>query len=308
VHVNPVTGAVTYTPTANFVGADAFRYRISDNDGVRSNDALASLVVQAVNHAPVAVNDSFAVNEDATLVVPASGVLVNDTDQDGDTLLAHLVNGPAHGNLTLNPDGSFTYTPLANFNGVDSFSYSANDGTADSNTAAVTLTVNAVNDAPLAVNDPAFVNANTTVAINVLANDVDPDGSLNPATLAITSMSTHGIVSINPISHLIAYTPQPGFSGTDSFRYRVRDNQGLASNQASVAITVTTEGNHAPAAVSDTYSTTEDTALVILAGQGVLANDTDVDGNPLTATLGACRRRKLLSVYYWCTPQTMRAL
>ena len=77
-------------------------------------------------------------------------MLGNDTDVDGDTLTAVLVSGPAHGTLTLNADGSFTYTPDANYNGSDSFTYKANDGSADSNVATVSLTVSAVNDAPVA--------------------------------------------------------------------------------------------------------------------------------------------------------------
>ena len=80
-------------------------------------------------------------------------MLTNDTDVDGDALSAVLVSGPAHGSLTLNADGSFTYTPAANYNGPDSFTYKANDGQADSNVATVSINVGAVNDAPVAQND-----------------------------------------------------------------------------------------------------------------------------------------------------------
>jgi large repetitive protein len=87
------------------------------------------------------------------LIVPAAGVLDNDTDVDGPSLSSVLVSGPAHGSLTLNADGSFTYTPDTNYNGSDSFTYKGNDGSADSNVATAHITVNLVNEAPVAHND-----------------------------------------------------------------------------------------------------------------------------------------------------------
>src|SRR5439155_7277357 len=100
------------------------------------NVATVSLTIRPMNHAPVAANDSFATDEDTPLVVlAAQGVLANDTDVDGNSLTAVVVTGPGHGVLTLNANGSFTYTPAADFNGSDSFTYRANDGQADSNVA-----------------------------------------------------------------------------------------------------------------------------------------------------------------------------
>ncbi len=113
-----------------------------------------TITVNAVNDAPTAANDSFSTDEDTALTINAvAGVLADDSDVDGDPLTAVLVSGPGHGSLTLNADGSFTYTPAANFNGADSFTYQANDGSASSNVATVSLTVNAVNDPPAASND-----------------------------------------------------------------------------------------------------------------------------------------------------------
>ena len=135
-----------------------------------------------------AVNDAaggrrrrpYTTAEDTALTVPAPGVLANDTDADGNALTAALVTGPAHGTLTLNANGSFTYTPAANYNGADSFTYRANDGTANSNTATVTLNVTAVNDAPVAVadslHDTRGHGAHRARATGVLANDTDADG------------------------------------------------------------------------------------------------------------------------------------
>src|SRR5204863_219821 len=93
--------------------------------------------------------------------VGAPGVLSNDSDVDGDSLTAVLVTGPSHGTLTLNANGSFTYTPSSNYNGSDSFTYRANDGQANSNLATAALTITAVNDAPAAVND-AYTTAEDT--------------------------------------------------------------------------------------------------------------------------------------------------
>ena len=99
------------------------------------------LSVSAVNHAPMASGNSYSMNEDTTLTVAAPGVLGNDTDADGDTLSAVLVNGPAHGSLAFNSDGSFSYTPAANFFGTDSFTYKANDGLVDSKSATVSIAI-----------------------------------------------------------------------------------------------------------------------------------------------------------------------
>jgi uncharacterized protein len=120
-------------------------FRASDHDPV-----VVGLNLAAPNVAPVANDDSYDVDEDTTLTISAPGVLGNDTDANNDTLTASLVSGPSHGVLTLNTDGSFTYTPAANYNGPDSFTYKANDGALDSNVATVSITVTPVNDAPTA--------------------------------------------------------------------------------------------------------------------------------------------------------------
>src|SRR5205814_1367465 len=147
--VTLATGTVTYTPDPDFNGPASFTYDISDGHGGTAT-ATVNVTVNAVNDAPVAANNSYSTDEDTALTVAAPGVLGNDTDVDSPTLTAVLVAGPSHGTLTLNANGSFTYTPSANYNGADSFSYKDNDGAADSNVATVALTINAVNDAPVA--------------------------------------------------------------------------------------------------------------------------------------------------------------
>src|SRR5262249_43150971 len=137
-------GSFSYTPAANYNGPDSFTYQASD--GSLTASATVNITVIPVNDPPVANNDSYSINEDTTLIVAAPGVLGNDTDVDGDPLAAVLVGGPAHGTLSLNSNGSFSYTPAANYNGPDSFTYKANDGTVNGNTATVTITVNPVDD------------------------------------------------------------------------------------------------------------------------------------------------------------------
>src|SRR5207248_3098223 len=163
------------------------------NDGTAdSNVATVTLTVSAVNDAPAAAKDSFSTAEDTSLTIAAAaGVLVNDTDVDGNALTALVVTPPAHGTLTLNANGGLTYTPNANFSGSDSFTYKANDGTADSNTATVTLTVTSVNHAPVAQDANMAAESGTPSTIVLAATDVDG----NPLTYRIVSNPAHGTLS-----------------------------------------------------------------------------------------------------------------
>jgi large repetitive protein len=121
----------------------------ASNGNSASTSTDNTVTFTGVNSPPTAEDDSYSTNEDTALTEGARGVLGNDSDSDsGDTLTAKLVSGPSHGTLALEADGSFTYTPATDYNGPDSFTYKANDGTVDSNTSTVSITVNAVNDAP----------------------------------------------------------------------------------------------------------------------------------------------------------------
>jgi VCBS repeat-containing protein len=175
--------------------------------------ATVTITVTCVNDAPVAEDDSYTTDEDTPLVVPAPGVLGNDSDVDGDTLTAVLVSGPSHGTLTLNPNGSFTYTPEENFVGEDSFTYQAYDGVAYSNVATVTITVTPVNDAPVAQNDSYTANEDTPLVVpapGVLGNDSDVDG--DTLTAVLVSGPSHGTLTLNP-NGSFTYTPAENFFG-----------------------------------------------------------------------------------------------
>ena len=123
---------------------------VTDNQGGTDTATTTATITPAPNNPPTAEDDAYTLDEDTTLAVPAPGVLANDTDTDTDPLTAVLVDDVTHGVLTLNPDGSLAYTPDANFHGEDPFAYQACDTTGACDTAAVSLTVRAVNDPPVA--------------------------------------------------------------------------------------------------------------------------------------------------------------
>ncbi len=234
------------------------------------------------NQPPVANNDSYNTSEDLPLTIAAPGVLVNDTDPNSDPLTAILVSGPSHGSLAFNANGSFTYTPAANYFGPDSFTYKANDGRLDSNIATVSISVNPLNDAPVANNDSFSTNEDTPLtaaAPGVLGNDTDVEN--DPLSAILVSNPSHGTVTLNS-NGSFTYAPNSNFNGTDSFTYKANDDS-LDSNTATVSITINAV-NDAPVAVNDSYSTSQGVILNVPA-IGVLANDTDVEGNPLTALL-----------------------
>ena len=258
---------------------------------LKSQSAASDITVNGVytlvgncvsNHPPAATNDNYIGSEDTTLNVAAPGVLNNDTDADHNALTAKLVSSTSHGNLTLNADGSFTYTPFANYNGPDSFTYKANDGTSDSNVATVSIAVSAVNDPPVAANDSYTTAEDTPLTVSapgVLANDSDVDGDALSA--AVVSGPSHGTVALNA-NGSFTYTPASNYNGADSFTYKANDGSA-DSNVATVNLTVTAV-NDPPVANNDAYST-KPNATRSVAAPGVLANDGDVDSPTLTAKL-----------------------
>ena len=191
-----------------------------------------------LNHAPQVGADTYTVNEDQILTVPAPGVLGNDTDADGHPLTAQLVSGVSNGSLTLNPDGSFTYLPNANFNGSDSFTYAAYDGF-DATNATVSISVTLVNDAPVALADAYSVKLNTPLSVSapgVLGNDSDIEGDALQAILV--SGPSNGSLALNPDGSFV-YTPNTDFFGSDTFTYKANDGR-LDSSTATVMLYVTT--------------------------------------------------------------------
>ncbi len=287
---NPFRGTVTIInggtairyASSSHTGTFEFDYTISDGHGGTATARVSVNVTAAGNHAPVAQNDpGYSTGRTTPLTVPAgSGVLANDTDSDGDTLTAVLVSGPASGSVTLNADGSFTYTP-AGVAGTYTFTYKANDGAADSNVATVTIAVSG-NTVPNVVNDNYTTNEDTPLTINapgVLTNDTDADG--DSLTAIKVTDPTNGSLAFNA-NGSFTYTPNANWHGTDSFTYKVNDGTADSATNATVTIIVN-PANDPPTAVNDSYSTAYNTALTVDAASGVLANDTDIDTIVLNA-------------------------
>jgi large repetitive protein len=205
---------------------------------VLTDTGTVTVTVLAVNDAPVANDDAYSTDEDTPLVVPAaSGVLFNDADAEGDDLTAILVQDPLSGTLALEPDGSFTYTPTQDTSGVDFFIYQANDGQADSYFATVTLTIDPVNDAPLAVADVYTTTRNETLVVvtpGVLSNDSDVES--DALTVTLVQDVAHGTLTLGDDGSF-TYIPDQDFTGIDSFTYQAYD--GLAwSDVVTVTINV----------------------------------------------------------------------
>ncbi len=265
-------GTFTYTPNADFNGIDKFTYQADDGNGGTAT-ATVTVTVNPINDPPVAANDVFVTDEDVGI---EGSILGNDADPDGDQLTAVLIAGPEHGTLQLNADGSFSYTPDADFNGIDKFTYQANDGSAGSNPATVFITVLPVNDDPIAVNDAVVTDEDVAVSGSVLGNDSDPDG--NDLTALLIDDPDNGTLQFNA-DGTFTYTPNPDFNGVDEFIYQVDDGKG---GTATATVTVTVNPvNDAPVAADDSAITDEDVAV----NGSVLGNDTDGDGDKLTATL-----------------------
>jgi M6 family metalloprotease-like protein len=270
-------GSFTYIPETFWYGEDSFTYKA--NDGVQDSNIATVTIAVDTNFSPVAADNDYTLDEDGTFSTSAPGLLGNDTDADDNTLTAVKVSDPAHGALTLNSDGSFSYTSTANWYGTDSFTYQATDGIANSNVATVTLNVSPVNDAPTAAADSYATGEDTVLDIpapGLLANDNDIDSTL---TVTQVSAPTHGNLTLHADGSL-SYTPDPDWNGTDSFTYQAFDGV-LYSNTVSVTLTVNAI-NDAPAASADSYTTDQDSALTISA-PGLLGNDTDVDNITLSA-------------------------
>jgi len=221
------------------------------------------------NSNPVAADDSATTDEDTPITID---VLSNDSDVDGDTLVVDSLTPPANGSATINPDNTVTYTPNASFNGADSLTYTISDGNGGSATATVNVTINPVNDNPVAADDSATTDEDTPVTIDVLSNDSDVDGD----TLVVDTLTppANGSATINP-DNTVTYTPALNFNGGINFTYTVSDGNGRSAT-ATVNVTINPVNDN-PAAADDSATTDEDTPVTI----DVLSNDSDVDGDTL---------------------------
>jgi carbonic anhydrase/acetyltransferase-like protein (isoleucine patch superfamily) len=244
------SGVVTITITARDDGGTA--------DGGRDTTvATLTLAILPVNDAPAAAHDAYSIEEDGVLVTAAPGVLANDADVEGGPLAARLVAGPAHGELTLAPDGSFRYVPRRDFSGSDGFVYAATDAGGESALAAVRLTVTPVNDVAVAAGEAYEMEQGSTLAIGagggVLANDLDIDG--DDLSAILDAGPAAGVLDLRPDGGF-TFTPPAGFSGTLSFSYRAGDGAN-ASAPALVSIRVYRFSASPSVIIAETNGSTE---------------------------------------------------
>ncbi len=224
-------GSVTYNPSAGFTGTDTFSYTVSD--GLFGSSADVTMSVGLANRPPVAVDDAFVVSQGAVLAVPAgAGVLANDSDPDGGSMTAIMVTWPAHGTLTCNADGSFTYTPSAGWSGADSFTYRASDTLNSlSNIATASINVTPVNRAP------SFVRgANQTVLEDAGARSVTGWATAISAGAASESGQALNFIVSNNNNALFSAQPAVDANGTPDLharreRQRGRHGDGATARQ-----------------------------------------------------------------------------
>ncbi len=290
--LNP-NGTFTYTPDPDFSGTDTFVYEVCDLGlPVYCDQATVTITINSENDAPVAVNDVNTTPEDT----PVSGnVLTNDSDPDGDALVVtqFLVDGDVTvylpgdvatiagvGTIVINSNGGYTFTPDPDYNGnIPTVTYTISDGNGGTDTADLNITVTPVNDPPVALDDAFATNEDTPVSGTLTVNDSDVDGNLNPSSYSVITGPANGTLMLNP-NGTFTYTPDPDFTGTDTFVYEVCD-LGLPVYCDQATVTITVNGvNDAPVAVNDVNSTPEDTPV----SGNVLTNDSDPEGDPLVVT------------------------
>ena len=305
---------VVFTPTANYNGAASFTFTVQDNGTTngaadpKTVNASASFTITPVNDAPITVDDAVTISEGQVIDI---SVTANDRDVDvnpptgtagqlqaGTTTTIVTPPNPLQGTATVNANGSIKFTPAAGFFGVATFTYQLDDHNSPNPTSApatVSVTVTELNDAPVANNDTATTPEDpaTPLAIDILANDTDPDTAKAQWTVTIVTPPQHGTAVFNTTTRVIDYTPAADYNGPDSFVYKVNDQStiaplALSSGNATVAITIT-EVNDAPVAATDPTSTTRYTVIKdrdrTFTAAELLANDSKGPANESAQTL-----------------------
>ncbi|MCR9295207.1 MAG: Ig-like domain-containing protein, partial [bacterium] len=244
--------------------SDSFQYQIRDLAGALSNFATVTINVAGIDDPPVAVDDTYSVGIGQALSLD---VLANDFDIDStiDRTSIEVVTLPIFGTFDVQPDGTILYTASPGSRGVDVLGYTVKDAAGNvSNEASVTITIN---NAPVAVDDSAFTVKNAPVDINVLANDSDVDGFLDPSTVTVVVAPSPSGTAEVLANGQIRFTPSAGFSGQARFSYVVSDNVGTVSNLAEVVVRVQNSAWQNPNGTldvnNDSFVTPIDALLII---------------------------------------------
>lgn len=283
-----------------------FTYTIQDTYGSSYQDtATVTIRVNGANDAPIAVADSITVNEGGTATTldsTASSALTNDSDVDIEPLTAALVTNVSNGSLTLNSDGTFSYTHNGSETTTDSFTYRAYDGIAYSNTVTVSINITPQNDRPVANNDSGNANEGAAVTIDLLGNDTDSESS--PLTIVSLSSATNGTVSDNG-DGTVTYTHNGGESTSDSFTYYAYDGVFASLAPATVSVTVTPV-NDPPVITSSAVSTATESSAYIYTLTVTDPDDTNNGSNLVYSLSGepAGMSVSTTGVVTWTPPQT----
>ncbi|RFB21146.1 tandem-95 repeat protein, partial [Bacillus sp. ALD] len=259
-------GTFSYQPNLNFNGTDQFTVLVSDGHGGTAVSTV-TVIVTPVNDAPTVPNYTFSTQEDSPVVGAVVGI-----DVDGNPLSYQLQNPPTNGVAVVNPDGTFSYQPNANFNGTDQFTVLVSDGQGGTAVSTVTINVIPVNDPPITSNVSFTIAEDSTLINQIVA--VDPDG--DPLTFSLQAAPGNGVAVVN-VDGAFSYQPNPNFNGTDRFTVLVSDGQG--GTAVSTVTVIVTPVNDAPTVPNYTFSTQEDSPVI-----GAIVG-TDVDGNPLSYQL-----------------------
>ncbi len=233
-------GGFDYTPNTDYFGQDGFEYATIDTAGAQVGSATVTLIIDPVADAPEAAADAYSTEEDNSFTVAAPGVLGNDSDPDGDALVASVVTGPLWGILVLNTDGSFVFTPNADFNGSDSFEYAATDPTGLAATKTVRITIVAVNDAPVFTSggDVKVHEDDPTVTVNwasgIASGPADECGQ--SVYFEFTMTSSNSLFAAPPqlsATGQLTFTPATDAWGACELEVVLRDNGGTSGSGAS---------------------------------------------------------------------------
>jgi parallel beta-helix repeat protein/VCBS repeat-containing protein len=278
-NANWTTNLAVAVPVGQFISATA-----TDPVGRTTEFSTDATVAMQVNLLPLANDDQYVTAENTVLTVAAgAGVLANDSDADGDALKAVLASNPANGQLTLNPDGSFTYDPNADFNGIDTFTYFANDGLGNSNLATVTITVTAVNQPPIALPQSVSTIEDTQLSIpaaNLLVGDTPgpPNESGQSLTVIGVGDAVNGTVALS--GGTVTFTPAAQFTGTATFTYTIEDNGTTDGQPDPKTATATVNVTVAPPVNVSTSTTVAGTPNPSVFGQPVTFTATVTPASP----------------------------
>jgi VCBS repeat-containing protein len=281
-------GTFTYTPAVNFNGTDSFTWKVSDGTA-DSNIATATITVSAMNDVPAAADHTFTIDEDTVL---NDSLTAYAEDVDMDSLTYAKASDPAHGTVTVNADGTFTYTPAVNFNGTDNFNWKVSDGTAESNIATASIMVNAVNDVPTLTNSTE--NGIEDTMLNLTAadfsdqyNDAEND-LLNRIQIATLPDPAHGTLRLNDVAITagdeiaaadldnIIFVPSPNFNGNAIFTWKASDGTSYCDTAVTMTLAI--------AAVDDVPEAPANVTATAGNGQATVTFDAPADdgGSPVT--------------------------